>query len=164
TGLTTVESGALQIGQGGLGGSIAGDIENNATVIFHRANTLTYGGQMTGTGNLVKKGGGTLELTGDNAFSGGTLLQAGTLSVSSNGLGSGALQITGGSLAVGKVGTIGTLHLGGLDLSSGGTIVFELNGRHLFDQLDVVGDIVLSGGTLRVLLTGGSVSPGDTFD
>ena len=61
--------------------------------------TTTFSDIITGTAPLVKKGLGTAIITGNNDFTGGTVLQAGTLEVqSSNGLGTGAVTLTTGTL------------------------------------------------------------------
>lgn len=61
--------------------------------------TTTFSDIITGTAPLVKKGLGTAIITGDNNFSGGTVLQAGTLQVGhANGLGTGAVTLTSGTL------------------------------------------------------------------
>ncbi|WP_195912992.1 autotransporter-associated beta strand repeat-containing protein, partial [Legionella pneumophila] len=81
TGGTTISSGTLQIGAGGTVGSIAGNILNNAALIFNRSNALTYAGVISGTGTLTKLGAGVLTLTGNHTFSGDTTISAGTLSI-----------------------------------------------------------------------------------
>lgn len=54
-----------------------------------------------GSGKLTKTGTGSLSLTGDNSFSGGVLLQEGTLrAASASALGKGGVTIAGGTLAV----------------------------------------------------------------
>src|SRR4029077_6307837 len=48
TGTLTVSAGALQIGNGGTTGSIAGNVVTNATLVFNRSGTTTYGGTPPG--------------------------------------------------------------------------------------------------------------------
>jgi len=61
--------------------------------------TTTFSDIITGTAPLVKKGLGTAIITGNNDFTGGTVLQAGTLQVGhANGLGTGAVTLTSGTL------------------------------------------------------------------
>jgi autotransporter-associated beta strand protein len=61
--------------------------------------TTTFSDIITGTAPLVKKGLGTAIITGNNDFTGGTVLQAGTLQVENvNGLGTGAVTLTSGTL------------------------------------------------------------------
>src|SRR6185436_19077279 len=60
---TTVTGGTLA----GNSASLQGAILNNARVVFDEAGSGTYAGVMSGTGSLVKTGGGTLTLTGLNS-------------------------------------------------------------------------------------------------
>ena len=75
TGGTTVNGGTLV----GDSDSLQGQITNDAVVDFNQTADGTYAGAMTGTGVLVKDGTGTLTLSGPNAYTGGTLINAGTL-------------------------------------------------------------------------------------
>jgi len=100
SGLTTVTNGVLQIGNGGTTGSIAGDVVNNATLIFNRSDASTYSGTINGTGAVTKQGGGTLTLAGANSYSGGTTISDGVLALgSANAVGaSGTIRFGGGTL------------------------------------------------------------------
>ncbi|MCL8000360.1 autotransporter outer membrane beta-barrel domain-containing protein [Brucella sp. 21LCYQ03] len=61
-------------------------------------NTFTVAQQFSGQGAVWKRGAGTLILTGDNSFSGGVTVVAGTLVVGSqNALGSGSLTVDDGA-------------------------------------------------------------------
>ena len=62
TGTATISGGTLQIGNGGTSGHWAGDIVNNGSLTFNRSDALSYGGVISGGGNLVKSGSGTLTL------------------------------------------------------------------------------------------------------
>ncbi len=50
TGGTTINAGALQLGDGGTTGAILGNVTNNGELAFNRSNTLTFGGIISGTG------------------------------------------------------------------------------------------------------------------
>ncbi|MFR0657064.1 autotransporter-associated beta strand repeat-containing protein, partial [Pantoea sp. SIMBA_079] len=50
SGGTTIANGFLQIGNGGTTGSIAGNIVNNATLAFNRADKYSFSGAISGTG------------------------------------------------------------------------------------------------------------------
>jgi len=95
TGGTTVASGTLQ----GNTTSLQGNVTNNGTVIFDQATTGTFAGAITGTGKLVTQNTGTLVLTGNNTFTGGIQVNAGSnLSISSSSaLGTGQLDLVGSS-------------------------------------------------------------------
>ena len=73
TGITTINAGTLQIGNGATG-SIAGDIIDNSALVFNRTGTLSYGGVISGSGSVTKSGTGTLTLTGSNTYSGATTI------------------------------------------------------------------------------------------
>lgn len=53
TGGTIISAGTLQIGDGGTSGSVAGDIVNNAELVFNRSNDVTYAGVISGSGATV---------------------------------------------------------------------------------------------------------------
>ena len=74
TGGTTISQGTLQIGNGGTTGSIVGDVLSTGGLLsFRRSDTVTYAGTYSGTGGLTKTG-GTLILTGNNSYSGTTVV------------------------------------------------------------------------------------------
>jgi autotransporter-associated beta strand protein len=138
TGGTTIQQGVLRIGNGGTRGSLAGNVVNNASLVFDRSDALSIAGNISGSGSLTKQGGGTLTLTGTNTYSGGTTVSAGVLAGTaaslqgdianngqvafhqdSDGTYSGAMQ-GGGSLLKGGA---GTLTLGGANTYTGSTTV-----------------------------------------
>ncbi len=98
TGGTTITSGELR----GTTASLQGDILNNASLIFEQGTNGTYANVISGTGGLVKGGVGIVTLSGVNTYSGTTLISGGALNVSAdNNLGSGSLNLSGGTLQYG---------------------------------------------------------------
>ncbi|KAB2715445.1 autotransporter-associated beta strand repeat-containing protein, partial [Brucella intermedia] len=104
-----IKEGVLQIGDGGTKGEITGtvntgpDANNKGTFAFNRSDAILFGGLISGTGNVRQLGGGTTVLTSDNTYSGGTILDGGTLSVSREanlGDTAGALTFNGGTLQI----------------------------------------------------------------
>jgi autotransporter-associated beta strand protein len=95
TGGTTINSGTLQIGQGGSSGSISGNITDNGALVFNRSGASSYTGNLSGSGTLTKKGTGVLTVTGTHTHSGATKVDGGTLLVS----GSGSLNSSSGVTA-----------------------------------------------------------------
>lgn len=84
-GTTTISEGSLYIGNSSPGGSVAGDIINNASLIFSRYSEYTYSGIISGTGSIRKMGGSNkLILTGENTYTGGTTVQTGILQIGNN--------------------------------------------------------------------------------
>ncbi len=123
--------------------------------------TLTVNGVISGTGVLKKFGDGTLVLTGTNTYEGGTVLDAGTISVASDGnLGdaSGPLTLNGGTLQ-----TTGTLTTGRTTSLTSDSTVDVAQNTTLTHGGDISGSGALEktgGGTL--VLRGASTYSGGT--
>ena len=175
TGATTVTGGTLQIGAGGASGAIAGNLVNNAAVVFNRSNDLDIGGAISGSGTLEQGGSGTLTLSGNNSYTGATTLSSGVLSLgSTTALGAtssisfagGTLQFTAAnhadpsaafSTANGqayKLDTNGQVVLLGANLTSFGGSLEKLGGG----TLSLTGSNTFAGGTT---LTSGTLSLGN---
>ncbi|MFV3411116.1 autotransporter domain-containing protein [Pseudomonas sp. NY15436] len=65
--------------------------DGGAIDIADASNTFSLGQALSGSGALTKLGDGTLVLTGNNSYSGSTLISAGTLTGSAGSFGSGAI-------------------------------------------------------------------------
>ncbi len=76
SGGTTISNGTLRIDDGG---SIVGDIVDNATFEINNNTSYTVGGNVSGTGSLVQAGFGVTTLDGTNTFTGGTSVENGDL-------------------------------------------------------------------------------------
>ena len=84
SGGTTISAGTLQLGNGGITGSIVGNVTDNGVLEFNRTDTaLNLGGNIGGTGSVVQAGTGTVTLSGTNTYSGVTTVSAGTLQAGS---------------------------------------------------------------------------------
>ena len=95
TGTTTISGGTLQVGNGGATGSLgAGNIVNNAALVFDRSDDITVGNTISGNGSLTKQGAGRLTLSGANTYSGATHIDAGVLLLTGANLGNGAGAVT----------------------------------------------------------------------
>jgi len=128
SGGTRVRAGVLQ----GNTVSLQGDIVNDAVVDFEQAVDGSYAGTMSGSGSLRKRGGGELSLTAVNSYSGGTLIDAGTVKPTVAGaLGSGRVAVASGAgldiagmpaggLAIGALEGAGRVLLGANALTVGG--------------------------------------------
>lgn len=94
--------------------------------------TAITGPITTGTGRLTKSGSGQLTLSGSGSYSGGTQLNAGTLSVGNDrALGTGFVNVSGGTLLIGEgISITNTVTL------SGGTYV-----KHLGSEASLAGAI-----------------------
>lgn len=136
---------------GGLsgGGSAGGTVDLQAnTLTVGSATDMTFAGDISGSGNLVKTGAGVLELTGANTLTGTTTISDGA---ALGGEGSVAGQLilgasTGATIVVdGSNATAAFSALGGLDVSSGTQVV-------------VLVSVPAGGGTFSVLNYSGTLT------
>lgn len=133
---TTVWEGTLQFGDGTTNGSLMAGlvVKSGAAVNFNvGSGTNVISNQISGAGSLVKDASGILKLTGDNLYSGGTTINAGTVIAANDDGGSGSatgtgpvtiasgatLQIGDGSSANGSVGG---------DVQNEGDLIFKREG------------------------------------
>ena len=178
TGITAISKGTLQLGYvgtvnsttyDGTTGSVAGDIHNYGTLAFMRSNAYTFANEVSGTGGIEHNGTGTTAVTGANTYSGGTVVNAGTLLVnntSGSGLGTGNVEVDGGVLGGSgsfsgnvTVGAGGSLSPGnsieslgvGSIAFDGGTFVFEIN------TTTVNADLLYGGNGSTLSISGPSV-------
>jgi autotransporter-associated beta strand protein len=91
SGSTTVSGGTLQVGNGGSGEFLASpsvSLSNSAALVFNQSDVQTYGGVISGVGNVTLTGtGGLLTLLGSNTYTGNTTVSGGTLQIGSGGSG-----------------------------------------------------------------------------
>ncbi|MDX3884195.1 MAG: autotransporter-associated beta strand repeat-containing protein [Sphingomonas sp.] len=161
TGGTTISGGVLEIGNGGTTGSVLGDIVDNATLIMNRADTVSLDGTVSGTGQLIQDGLGTLILTGTNSYEGGTAIEAGVLQISSDanlGAASGGLRMADATLRT--TADIDTDRA--TVLAQGGGVFDVVTGTTLAHGGDIQGAgglTKIGGGTLRLDGTNGYKGP-----
>jgi autotransporter-associated beta strand protein len=133
SGGTTISDGVLQVGDGGTTGSVAGNITNNASLIYNRSDAITNSSVVSGSGSLTKAGNGTLTLSAANTYTGKTLVSGGTLGLDGSGAisSSSALEVASG----------GTFSMTGASLASNNMTVAGLTGA---------GTVTGAAGTLTV--------------
>ena len=154
TGLTTTNVGStlalgpvwhLSTPAGGPTGDVgaSSQVVNNGVLQINRTTAMTLGQTVSGSGTLNKYQTSVTTLTGDNTYSGGTLVNAGTLQV-------------------GDGGTTGTVGSGGVLVNAGGLLAFNrgntLNAVNAISGAGAVAQI----GTGTTVLTGNSTYTGGT--
>lgn len=169
---TTISSGAtLQLGNGGATGGISSNVTNNGTLVFNRSSDfgLGYGGVISGSGQVIKNGSGTITLTGANTYSGGTTINGGQLNVG-NFLGNGVL--TGDYVNHGKLLSYSNLTLtysgvisgeGSFEKSGNGTLTLNSVQTYTGGTTVSFGSLIL-GGNDRLATSGALIGNGGVFD
>ena len=166
--LTLNQGGTLQIGSedgfnhpfsiaSGTSGVLVGDLNYAGTLKFAQnsngvggSNVSTYADDLSGTGDLVKTGTGTLNLTGSNSYTGGTTIEQGMISL-------------GSARAIGTTGTI-TFNGGALQATASNTTDYSArfssaaNQQYAIDSngrnLTLASDITSTGGSFAKLGSG----------
>ncbi len=166
-GATTISAGTLQIGAGGGSGSLstgtAAAIIDNGTLVFSRSDTVTQGTNFSsapikGNGSLVQAGPGTLVLTASNGFTGGTIVNGGTLQLNAADTGGTAALAPGSAVTVGSGATL----LGNVSDPlgySGGTVSLTIQTGGRFYENNT-----FRASLTTVNMTGGTISSGATGD
>ena len=120
TGITTISAGTLQVGNGGTNGKLgSGTVVNNGALAFNRSNGITLSNAISGSGSLVQNGTGTLTLSGRaKTYSGGTVINSGTLETAGHEILADSGSVTVNSGATFKVGQSETI----TSLNGAGTV------------------------------------------
>jgi fibronectin-binding autotransporter adhesin len=149
SGSVTIAAGTLQVGNGGASGAVgSGNIVNNGTLDFNTTGTLTNG-TITGTGTVILDGSGTIVLPGNNAYSGATTINAGTLQVGNGG-------------ATGKLNN-------GAPITDNGTFIYNSTSTlTLNGVISGIGNVIVRNGTLQAIGANSysgwtEIDPGSTF-
>ncbi|MBC8719892.1 autotransporter outer membrane beta-barrel domain-containing protein [Ochrobactrum sp. Marseille-Q0166] len=151
TGDTKVQNGTLQIGDGGTSGSVVGNIivgtndSDEARLVYNRSDNVTVANAISGTGTLEKQGAGTLILTHENTYTGGTDVKQGVLQLGNGtdagGVGEGDIHLAAGTQIIVDNGAHDTLLT--QEISGEGDVVKKSEG-----VLTLEGDNTYTGNTL----------------
>ena len=163
SGGTLISAGTLQ----GNTFSLQNNITDNANLVFDQSSNGTYSGMISGTGNFVKQGLGSLTLSNTNSIGGTATVSSGTLTVNGTLGGGGAMTVASGAtlrgtgtitknatifgtLAPGN--SIGTIHfIGDQILASGSLLEIEFTPTTR-DLLDITGSLEIQpGSTIRLI-------------
>ncbi len=166
SGGTVITQGGLQIGDGGLTGSIIGNVINNGALVTKRDGLLTLAGAISGGGSFTQAGVGITRLDGLNTYTGVTDVKAGTLSVNGSIASSSLVSVARGA-TLGGNGIVGTTQIadggmlspgnsvglltvqGNLTFASAASYMVEVSGATA-DRTNVSGVATLGNATVRV--------------
>ena len=137
SGQTIINGGTIQIGNNDALGSLGtGSISNNGAVTLDRTDTFFVPNPISGSGSLTMNGTGNAIVTGNNSFTGPTVINSGILTARNpNALGTGGttvgsssellidLNINIGAVPLSLSGT-GPVGVGGLHKGGGGTTIY----------------------------------------
>lgn len=143
-----------------LSNSGVGAVTFRASDTNASASDITLSGTLSGSGGVIKTGGGTLWLNGNNSYSGNTSVSNGSLRVNGVSSGTGMLTVysnaslggtgslrsvtlaNGGHLSPGN--SIGTLTVSNLTLTTGSLFDFELAATNASDKVVDLGTLSLA--------------------
>ena len=164
TGGATISAGTLQLGDGVVNnGAVQGNVADSGVLAFANPLSQTYSGQISGSGSVIKTGAGTMVLIGSNSYSGGTLINGGTLQIGNGGIGASI----GGTSGVTDNASLVFNHRdavvfnqvvtgsGGLTQTGSGILVLPTSDSY-------TGTTTISGGTLQIGNGGIGASIGST--
>ncbi|NEX92493.1 autotransporter-associated beta strand repeat-containing protein [Caulobacter sp. 17J65-9] len=121
------------------------DVTNNHGLAFSNTVAGTFAGDISGTGSLNKLGAGRLVLSGDNTYSGGTVVEAGTLAGAVGALQGDISVLTGAAVEFAQ----GSNATYGGDLSGGGVLVKSGAGKLTLTGTSTLSGITVEGGILQ---------------
>ncbi len=160
---SSIEEGALYIGNGGRSGRLSGAINLKSALIVNRSDTLSLNDSISGSGRLLQIGDGKLSLNKlDGAFTGQLEVLGGTLELNgaSNGLVEASIYNQGQLLLNGTLALNGKVEgYGSIQLGTGSAVTF--NGSNTINGPLVLGTgAALTLGNDRALGSqyGGSIS------
>ncbi|HVU22894.1 MAG TPA: autotransporter-associated beta strand repeat-containing protein, partial [Opitutus sp.] len=157
---------------GNSAGLIGNGAATNATLtVDFDCDTSTFGGLIqdggSGTLSLTKSGSGTLELTGNNTYTGGTRIDGGTLVALNwcgSATGSEAIKILGGAtLQIGNGGTKGSVDGDIMFICDGGSVVFERCNTLTYGGVISGNGSVTTSGSGEIILTGANTYTDGTY-
>ena len=168
TGTLTVNGGSFNLNGntqtvGTLSGSGGGiELGSGGALTVTQATNIGYAGAISGNGSLTKTGAGTLTLTGNNNYQGGTTVSAGTLAGTTAGLQGNIFVANGANVsfdqALGTQGGYGGQLSGGGSLTKTGAGMLFLTNTNSYSGGTVVAQGGLSIGSDANLGNGGTVA------
>jgi autotransporter-associated beta strand protein len=158
----TVAAGTLEVGDGAADNPFNSPIVNNAQLAYNVGSARTHAEAISGTGSVVKRGFGTLTLSGALGYAGATTIESGKLTLSTAKTGTGAINVaTGANLEIRRTAlntsitaASSTLDTARLDFS------FNNQGLNATAPLQVTGNLANSGFTTIYIAAPGGLAVG----
>ncbi|KAB7623992.1 autotransporter domain-containing protein [Alkalilimnicola sp. S0819] len=122
--------------------SLQGDITNNAILVFDQAADGSYAGSLSGTGEMLKRGAGTVTLSSAGGHAGNTTVNGGTLVFGGDALQLGALDLAGGDLQLSP--GDGNAEAGAVSIANGSTLGIGAGDWARIDSLAGAGTVLLA--------------------
>jgi autotransporter-associated beta strand protein len=138
-GITTIGQGILQLGNGTTSGALGTNlIQNSGALVLNLPGGNSFANVISGPGQFVQAGSGTLTLTASNSYSGGTTISNGTLQLN-----------TGAWFGGGNVTNNGQLTFNGSGNSTAGAVISGTGALTLAGSgtVSLAGNNTYSGGT-----------------
>ncbi len=145
------------------GGTTGGNVTlGSGTLTAGNSSSTTYAGIISGTGGLIKKGTGTLTLTGANTYSGGTTVSAGNLQGDSTSIQG---NITNNARVIFNQGAEGVYSgdmtgTGGITKAGNGALT--LTGTNTYTGTTIINAGILRSGVINALGTATAVTLANT--
>ena len=169
-GTTTVNGGSLQLGNGGVGGSLssANTLTVNGNFIINRNNDVAQGvdfsgSPITGTGSLTQAGTGTTVLNAANSYSGPTVVSAGKLVISTTQSGTGTLTVADGAKLGITVSGTSQLAPSSLTMGTSATTTLEFDGMNSTTIAPINVGVLSVGGQVTVNINTGTFAAGNSY-
>lgn len=168
SGGTIINGGTLRIGDGGTSGSLgSGSVTNSGgAVVFNRSDSVVVSNVISGGGLLTQAGTGTITLTANSTYVGGTSVESGVLVVN-GAISASAVSVAGGA-TLGGVGTVGstTIHQGATmapgnspgTLSINGDLVWNNGGNYDWEIFKLAEDGGVAGVDWDLVNVSGSLN------
>jgi fibronectin-binding autotransporter adhesin len=152
TGDTTIAAGILQVGNGGMSGTLgqSGHVINNGILAFDRSDFYFVNADISGTGSLLQIGSGEATITGSASYTGNTTVSAGSVVMTQS-----FTNAAGATLSVANGADYSN---GGSSVTNNGTITVAAGGLMSADLNNI--NTVTNAGTwsLSVLGNTGSIT------
>ena len=156
SGVTTIGKGKVQLGNGTTSGSLGTNaIQDSGSLVLDLPANASFANLVSGPGSLTQAGSGTLTLTADNSYTGGTTISAGTLELNTGAWFGGGNVVDNGVLVFNSSGSSAVAAVisgtGAVRLTNGGTVTLAGNNTYS-------GGTTISAGVLLVNNASGSAT------